>query len=312
VSESEHLAESPTSAARALVGFFALALAARAVEKFGWDTYVDSVVSAILAVALVIIAYKLPSIMNRFGREATTKLNRIASDPKWWILIVIVFILQGALWPYVQEKRWPFSTWFPPSPTLDQTATAIADKIPKPLSADEIANAVVGKFPKQSATPSQSAGATPPAAPYVNPLHYEDVKWRITRGLRLWSTRSDPPSLECQIAIIRYPETYAEDYAGDFKEILKVAGWKYTEHLADGTLPKGISARANHDNAPSKACTEELTNMIQNDGRTRSGNSIGNTNLQWPALSELSDFLKFCPSGVGCVEVSFGNEDTTR
>ncbi len=312
MSESEHLAETPTSAARALVSFFALALAARAVEKFGWDTYVDLVISAILAVALVIIAYKLPSIMNRFGKEATTKLNRIASDPKWWIIIGLVFILQGALWPFVEEKRWPFSAWFPPSPTLDQTANAIADKIRKPPSADEIANAIVGKLPRQSAIPGQTAGATPVATPYVNPLHYKDTKWKVAQGLRLWSARTDPPpNPECQITIIRYPETYSEDYAADFKEILDVVGWKYTEHLADGTLAKGISIRAFNKDEQGRTCASVLNNRLQNDGRTRSGSSLGN-NLQWLTEFEASDFLKHCPSGVGCVEITFGNEDTSR
>ena len=254
MSESQQLVETPTSAARALVVGFAIALAARAVEKFGWDTYIDSAISALLAIGATIIAYYLSPILKWLGSGATDKLNRVASDPKWWIGLAMVYLIQGALWPFVEEKRWPFSAWFPPSSSLDQMASAVANKvagqisIPKPPpSADEIANAVVGKLPKQSTTPVQTAGGTPVAAPYVNPLHDKDTKWKVTQGLRLWSLRNDPHSPECQITIIRYPETYSEDYAADFKEILDVVGWKYTEHLVDGTLRKGISVRAIHD-----------------------------------------------------------------
>ena len=34
--------------------------------------------------------------------------------------------------------------------------------------------------------------------------------------------------------------------------------------------------------------------------------------LQWLTQSEASDFLKQCPPDTGCVEVTFGNEDTAQ
>jgi hypothetical protein len=161
---------------------------------------------------------------------------------------------------------------------------------------------------------------TAAAAAYVNPLHDNGTKWKVTQGLRLWSFRStaaDPHSPDCQISIIRYPETYTEVYAADFKEIMDVGGWKYTEHIADGTLPKGISFRGLKSRPlttrsdPSEECTAVLFNRIYADGRTRSGSHMNNDfKLLTPA--EASDFLNHCSPGVGCVEVNFGNEDTTQ
>jgi hypothetical protein len=152
----------------------------------------------------------------------------------------------------------------------------------------------------------------PHPTPYVNPLHNEVTKWNMTRNLVAWSTQSNPQNPTCEIAIVRYPETYSEDYAGDFKEIIDAARWKFIpDHIVvDGSLRKGISVRGLYDNLPSHACAQFLDTRISNDWHTRSGGT--STNLEWAAASELSDFLKNCPSGLGCVEVTFGNEDNNR
>jgi hypothetical protein len=146
---------------------------------------------------------------------------------------------------------------------------------------------------------------------YVNPIHTEATKWNMAKNLQWWRVATSPQHPNCQIAIVRYPETYSQDYASDFKEILDVAGWKYTrDHIVvDGTLQNGITMRGNHDDHLSKTCAEELDSRIQNDGRSRSGMGIY---LEWPSPADLSDFIKHCPPEVGCVEVTFGNEDTTR
>jgi hypothetical protein len=159
----------------------------------------------------------------------------------------------------------------------------------------------------------------PKPTPYVNPLRSKATKWDMARDLQWWRVATSPQHPNCQIAIVRYPETYSQDYASDFKEILDVAGWKYTpDHIVvDGSLEKGIAVRtvktgtSGAISGPSEECASFLDTRIRNDMHGRYGGDFS-TVLQWRTLSEASDFLKQCPSGSGCVEVTFGNEDTTR
>jgi hypothetical protein len=147
---------------------------------------------------------------------------------------------------------------------------------------------------------------------YVNQLHSDFAKLKITKDLLDWNSHNDPQHPKCRVAIVRYPETYPEDYAADLKEILDTVEWKYTpDHIVvDGTLPKGITIRGNRAEDPSNRCAEELNSRIRVYGQSRGGGSISNQDPEWPAPSDLPDFLKHCPSGLGCVEADFGNEDT--
>jgi hypothetical protein len=117
-------------------------------------------------------------------------------------------------------------------------------------------------------------------------------------------------SANCRITIIRYPETYAEDYAADFKQILDVIGWKYDEHFAQGTLEKGLTIHVINAPGPSKDCASALSTRLNNaDLRTRIGGSPNI--LPYNLLeSEAPAYLTNCPAG--CMEVDFGNEDTSR
>ena len=85
----------------------------------------------------------------------------------------------------------------------------------------------------------------PQPTPYINPLHSEATKWNMAKALHWLTVATSPQHTNCQIAIVRYPETYSQDYASDFKEILYVAGWKYIpDHIVvDGSLEKGITVR---------------------------------------------------------------------
>lgn len=72
------------------------------------------------------------------------------------------------------------------------------------LSADEIADAVVRKLPP-SKPPIPAPGpavSTSPPEPYVNPLHSQITKWRISSGLRYDILRSGL-SDSCRITISR-------------------------------------------------------------------------------------------------------------
>src|ERR1700730_3467 len=215
-------------------------------------------------------------------------------DPNWLVGAVIVALIVITFSPFVEQQRWPFASLFRAAPAP---------------SADEISDAVVRKLPKGGTIVSAPSGAaTIATSPYVNPLHEKTTKWQIVQGLRMEILRNNV-NAGCKIIVVRYPEAYSEDYAADFKEILDVIGWKYDERFADRTLEKGLSVRMIGAPGPSMECGTALALRLHNDMRTRSGSSpnIG----PMPLLeTEAPDYLRNCPTG--CVEVDFGNEDTTR
>jgi hypothetical protein len=150
----------------------------------------------------------------------------------------------------------------------------------------------------------------PQPTPYINPLHTEVTKWNMTRNLVAWSVDSNTKHPNCDINIINYSETYPEKYAADFEEILETVRWNHSERVSKVNLPNGISIWRIPHNQPSKDCADELNDRINTDGRTRSGGT--NNYVAELTDSEAHDRLQSCSPGVGCVEVTFGNEDTTR
>jgi hypothetical protein len=174
------------------------------------------------------------------------------------------------------------------------------------LSANEIADIVVQRLPKATVANNPA----PPVAvpPYVNPIHTATSKWGLSSGLRSAIIHSNLPA-DCRITITRLPVTYAEDLAADLKSALDVVGWKYDEHLATTTVDKEVSIRALDGQGPTRECAMALTSRLQNDGRTRTGGSYNN-GIRWLIESEAPDFLKHCASA--CIEVTIGNEDTSR
>jgi hypothetical protein len=214
-------------------------------------------------------------------------------SPNWVTGAFVLLLLALIATPFFEQRRWPFSAWFQPPP-----------------SAEEIAQSVIRLLPPQAHTisPTNQPATSQPSIPYVNPLHDPLSKWKIVQGLRSAILRSGL-SANCHITIIRYPETYAEDYAADFKEILDVIGWKYDEHFAQGTLEKGLTIRAIDAPGLSKECAQALSTRLSNDMRTRTVSSpyIGPYNL---LEADAPAYLKDCPAG--CIEVDFGNEDTSR
>src|SRR6202011_3811587 len=71
------------------------------------------------------------------------KKRMLAINPNWIFLSSAIFVAALIFSPFVEEKRWPFSAWFP---------TSQVEKMP---TVDEIAAAVVKALPKTSATPAQ-------------------------------------------------------------------------------------------------------------------------------------------------------------
>jgi hypothetical protein len=113
------------------------------------------------------------------------------------------------------------------------------------------------------------------------------------------------------VTIVRYQETYAEDFSSDFEFILNVIKWKYTEMFATQSLPKGVTFRAIHDDQKSKECAELLDRNYVNSALNRKGLPLGGgTLLYWYDRTNAPDYLVQCRSA--CVEVDFGNEDVSH
>jgi len=146
---------------------------------------------------------------------------------------------------------------------------------------------------------------------YVNHLHSERAKWQFANHLVL----SYPPVTDCSVTITRLEQKYAEDYAADFKSILELIKWKYTERFADKTIPDGVAFRAiSTPGLPyikSQQCANLLNLSYQNSALRPNGQSVdSDSHLFNYQESEAPDYLTKCTSA--CVEVTFGNEDTSH
>ena len=153
------------------------------------------------------------------------------------------------------------------------------------------------QFLQTQATSASSQASLP--ASYVNPLHEDSVKWKITRDIRRAIANNDW-SADCRLVIVRLQIAYAEDYAADFKDITDVVGLKYDERFATGTLDKGISIRATESPKETKECAFALYKAVARYGRNRSGDSM-QVGLRWLTEAEAPE--------AGCIEVNFGNDD---
>jgi hypothetical protein len=116
-----------------------------------------ALVIAALPVHLAWVFWKKlkPFLSNSVLAEA----RLIAGSLRWWLGVLLVLLTAAILSPFFEERRWPLSAWLPPVPTLDQTASAVADKLagtlPKP---NDYADAVIGKLPKGPQPTAPSAG----------------------------------------------------------------------------------------------------------------------------------------------------------
>lgn len=106
--------ETPTHAARALIGWFAGGLAFQSVETIH-DGLWPSLGYGLGAIAVAIFDYKLPAILARSPR-LTKSLNDVAADARWWVGIGIASLLIIAASPYIEQHRWPFAWQFETSP----------------------------------------------------------------------------------------------------------------------------------------------------------------------------------------------------
>jgi hypothetical protein len=214
----------------------------------------------------------------------------------------------------------------------DEIAAAVVKALPKQNtpSAEEINKAVapIGQQRDQALTNlatmtnernglRDQLAAIPKPPPFSNPFHEDLVKWKIVEGIRTSILRGGL-SPDCHVIIVRLQQTYAEDFSADFKRILDVIGWKYDEIFATKTIEKEVTVHSIDYNqtpelraepAPGMPCADALSARIQNEARSRHGNSFGAVSRRDP-ITEASGYLRNC--GRLCLEVDFGNEDTTR
>jgi len=141
---------------------------------------------------------------------------------------------------------------------------------------------------------------------YINPLHTEATKWNAAYYLR-HAVINGGFNKECRITIVQTPISYAEDYASDLKDILKVADLKFESRIATSPVDKGISVRAVNDDTSSRACADTFATMLRVATRNKDGNSLQDDPHRWLAPQEAPNHLKNCPSG--CIEVGFGIDD---
>ena len=100
--------ETPSKAARVLIGWFAGALAFKAVEKWDPPQISAAIEYGLGAIIVAIIDYKLSWLLSKTPR-ATVTLNRVASDARWWVAIGLVSLLMVTLSPFIEQRRWPFT-----------------------------------------------------------------------------------------------------------------------------------------------------------------------------------------------------------
>jgi hypothetical protein len=269
---------------------FALGFVLRGVDVMDHDMW-SAVQKWIIAAGISIVDFFYIPIREALGPRFASTASAVATDFRWWVTGAFIVLIFAALGPAIERHGWP--RWPLPTPTVP--------------SADEIASAVVRALPKGDAPVATASAPVPQVTePYVNPTRSDGVKWRVAQGIRSKIIRGGLTT-DCYVTIVQLPQSYAEDYAADFKRILDVIGWKYDARLAVSPVSKGLSVRAVNKQGPSRECGEALANRLQNDGRTRSGSRLG-AFLHLLPETEAPDYLKEC-THAACIEVDFGLDD---
>jgi hypothetical protein len=124
----------------AIWGIFAFAAGFESVVSLVHGEWGPSAAAFVLFLALAGVALML-TFSDRLRQWA------LGISPNWIVGACMTLLLIIALSPYVEEKRWPFSAWFPAPATSEQIAAELARKLPTPPSGNDIAEAVAAKLP---------------------------------------------------------------------------------------------------------------------------------------------------------------------
>jgi hypothetical protein len=122
--------ETPTAAARSLIGWFAGGLAFQSVENLH-SSYVVSSLYGAGAVIVAIVDFKLPALLSK-SPQLTKTLNQVSGDARWWVGVIFITLITLALSPYIEERRWPFEWQFSapaPAPAPGFTQQQVDEKI---------------------------------------------------------------------------------------------------------------------------------------------------------------------------------------
>ena len=85
--------ETATAAARSFVLTLALAAAFAFVEQLVAGSYLVSALCLAVAVGLTILDFKLKWLLSKLRPGATTILNTVAGDPRWWVAAVLAILI---------------------------------------------------------------------------------------------------------------------------------------------------------------------------------------------------------------------------
>ncbi len=99
--------ETPTAAARGLIGWFAGGLAFQSVENLH-SSYWVSGGYAVGAIVVAIIDFNLPALLAK-SPQLVKSLNNASTDARWWIAVCFVTLVMISLSPYIEQQRWPFA-----------------------------------------------------------------------------------------------------------------------------------------------------------------------------------------------------------
>jgi hypothetical protein len=155
--------EKPSWAAQVFVGAFASALARIFFEQFVAKNYFNSLLCALLVLALIIVALNLRKILSK-SPEIVGSLNRVAADARWWVLLIVAIFLVVGLFPIIDKYGWPTTLIVSQKiASPEDIAAAVARALPLPRNdaatstADQIADAVIRKLPAPKDAASLSA-----------------------------------------------------------------------------------------------------------------------------------------------------------
>jgi hypothetical protein len=100
--------ETPTQAARVLIGWFAGGLAFQSVETFAGGSRLAAAGYGIAAIIVAIADYNLKWLLSK-SPALTKNLNIAAADARWWIGVAMLTLFVISVSPFIEQKRWPFS-----------------------------------------------------------------------------------------------------------------------------------------------------------------------------------------------------------
>jgi hypothetical protein len=121
---SDPPAETPTGAARALIAWFAGALAFESVHHLSDGSYFTAAGYGLGAVVVAATDYNLKALLAK-SPKLSTSLNRIAADARWWVAVAMLSLFVISISPYAEQRRWPFAWQLStPTPSAEDIAKA--------------------------------------------------------------------------------------------------------------------------------------------------------------------------------------------